>query len=163
MQESLSQKLLRELLKDSKRSDRELARILGVSQPTLTRNRRNLEKSGMIQGYTIIPNFREMGFEILALTFVKTLPGIQTEEVLGKAKEYAAKFPNAILSSTGEGLGMNGVVISFHKNFTDYHRNLNQMRFDWKDFLEDVQSFIISLEEGEFKKFSLTYLSDVSL
>ena len=163
MQEGLSQKLLRELLKGSKRSDRELAKILKVSQPTLTRNRRKLEKSGMIQGYTIIPNFRKMGFEILALTFVKTLPGVPTKEVLEKAKEYAAKFPNAILSSTGEGLGMNGVVISFHKNFTDYHRNLNQMRIDWKDFLEDVQSFIISLEEEEFKKFSLTYLSEVSL
>jgi len=91
------------------------------------------------------------------------LPGVQTKDVLEKMKEYAAKFPNAILSSTGEGLGMNGVVISFHKNFTDYHRNLNQMRFDLKDFLEDVQSFIISLEEGESKKFSLTYLGDVSL
>jgi len=163
MQEELSKKLLRELLRNSKRSDRELARILEVSQPTLTRNRRNLEKNGMIQGYTIIPNFKKMGFEILALTFVKMLPGVQTKEVLEKAKEYAAKFPNAILSTTGEGLGMNGVVISFHKNFTDYHRNLNQMRLDWKDFLEDIQSFIISLEEGEFKKFSLTYLSDVSL
>ena len=163
MQEELSKKLLRELLRNSKRSDRELARILEVSQPTLTRNRRNLEKNKMIQGYTIIPNFREMGFELLALTFVKMLPGVQTKEVLEKAKEYAAKFPNAILSSTGEGLGMNGVVISFHKNFTEYHRNLNQMRLDWKDFLEDIQSFIISLEEGEFKKFSLTYLSDVSL
>ena len=163
MQEGLSEKLLRELLKDSKRSDRELAKILDVSQPTLTRNRRKLEESGMIRGYTIVPNFRKMGFEILALTFVKTLPGVQTKEVLEKAREYAAEFPNAILSSSGEGLGMNGVVISFHRNFTDYHRHLNRMRSDWKDFLEDVQSFIISLEEGEFKKFSLTYLSEASL
>ena len=63
----------------------ELARILGVSQPTLTRNRKKLEDSGMIQDYTIIPNFREMGFKILALTFIKTLSRVQTNEVLEKA------------------------------------------------------------------------------
>ena len=38
--------LLLELLKDSKRSDRELAKILGVSQPTITRLRHKLEKNG---------------------------------------------------------------------------------------------------------------------
>ena len=34
--------LLLELLKDSKRSDRELAKVLGVSQPTVTRMRQRL-------------------------------------------------------------------------------------------------------------------------
>ena len=40
--------LLRELLKNSKRSDRDLAKSLGVSQPTLTRMRKRLEKEGYI-------------------------------------------------------------------------------------------------------------------
>ena len=34
--------LLLEFLKDSKRSDRELAKVLGVSQPTVTRMRQRL-------------------------------------------------------------------------------------------------------------------------
>ena len=161
MQKKLPQKLLRELLKNSKRTDRGLAKILKVSQPTITRARHKLEKSGMIQDYTIIPDFRKMGFEILSLTFVKMRSEILTPEVMEEAKKYAAKFPNAIFASTGEGLGMTGVIISFHRDYTDYHRKLNLLRVDWKDFAEDVQSFVVSIGEGEFKRFSLTYLEDV--
>ncbi|UCH71261.1 MAG: winged helix-turn-helix transcriptional regulator [Candidatus Bathyarchaeota archaeon] len=156
-------KLLLELLKNSKRSDRELAKILGVSQPTITRTRHKLEENGLIQDYTIIPDFRKMGFEILAVTFVKMRPGVLIPETIEKAKKYAEKIPHAILSCTGEGLGMNGVVISFHKDYADYHRHLNQLRVDWKDFLKDIRSFIVALGEEEFKRFSLTYLKDVPL
>jgi len=163
MREELCRKLLQELFKNSKRSDRDLARALGVSQPTVTRTRHKLEREGMIQDYTIIPNFRQMGFEILALTFVKMRPEILTPETMKEAKEYAHRFPNAIFASTGEGLGMTGVIISFHKNYTDYHQKLNLLRVDWKSFTEDIQSFIVSLKEGEFKRFSLKYLKDVPL
>jgi len=163
MPKELHKKLLRELLKNSKRSDRELAKILKVSQATITRARHKLEMSGMIQDYTIVPDFRRMGFEILALTFVKMRPEILTPETMQEARKYAQKFPNAIFASTGEGLGMTGVIISFHKDYTDYHHRLNQLRVDWKDFAEDIQSFVTTLKEGEFKRFSLTYLKDVSL
>lgn len=163
MREELFKKLLQELLKNSKRSDRDLAKILGVSQPTVTRARHKLERNGMIQEYTIVPNFREMGFEILALTFVKMRSEILSPEIMEEARKYAHKFPNAIFASTGEGLGMTGVIISFHKDYTDYHHKLNLLRVDWKGFAEDIQSFIISLAEGEFKRFSLTHLKDVPL
>jgi DNA-binding Lrp family transcriptional regulator len=163
MRKDLPQKLLRELLKNSKQSDRDLAKILKVSQPTITRTRHKLEKTGMIQDYTIIPDYRKMGFEILALTFVKMHPGILTPETIDEARKYAEKFSNAVFASTGEGLSMTGVIISFHKNYTDYHSKLNLLRVDWKDFTEDIQSFVVSLREGEFKRFSLVHLGDLPL
>lgn len=163
MRKELPQQLLRELLKNSKRSDRQLAKILKVSQPTITRARHGLEKSGIIRDYTVIPNFRDMGFEILAITLVKLDPRFITPENIKEAAKYAAKFPNAILSSMGEGLGMNGVVISIHKNYTEYHRHLNLLRTDWNKMLSAIQSFIIPLGKGEFKKFSLSYLANVPL
>ena len=163
MRKELSQQLLRELLKNSKRSDRELAKILGVSQPTITRTRHKLEREGVVRDYTVVPDFSKMGFEILALTFVKMRPDVLTPEVLKKTTEYAAKFPNAIFSATGEGLGMTGVIISFHKDYTDYHRKLNLLRLDWKDITQDLQSFIVSIGEKESKRFSLTYLGDALL
>ena len=156
-------RLLLEYLKDSKRSDRELAKVVGVSQPTITRMRSRLVKEGLIEDFTIIPNFVKMGVEILALTFVKMRPGILTQETMEEARKYAASFPNAIFASTGEGLGMTGVIISFHKDYTDYHSKLNLLRVDWKDFTEDIQSFVVSLREGEFKRFSLSHLGDVAL
>jgi len=54
--------LLLELLKDSKRSDREIAKVLGVSQPTITRMRQRLVKEGAIKEFTVIPDFVRMGF-----------------------------------------------------------------------------------------------------
>jgi DNA-binding Lrp family transcriptional regulator len=47
-------KLLPELLNDSRRSDRDLARSLGTSQPTVTRTRIRLEKEGYLKEYTVI-------------------------------------------------------------------------------------------------------------
>ena len=163
MHDELAQKLLRELLNNSKRSDRKLGRLLKVSQPTITRARHRLEKDGLIDDYTIVPDFKKMGFEIMALTFVKMKSEILSSEMMRGATEYAAKFPNAIFASTGEGLGMTGVIISFERNYSDYHRHLNLLRVDWKDFTEDIQSFIIALGEGDFKKFSLSHLKNVPL
>jgi len=163
MRKELSEQLLRELLKNSKRSDRELAKVLKVSQPTITRTRQKLEKNGMIEDYTIIPNFKKMGFEIFALTFVKMRPDIRLPEVMAEVRKYATKFPNVIFASSGEGLGMTGVVISFHKNYTEYHNQLHLLRMDWKHFTEDVQGFIVPIGEREYKGFSLKYLRDVPI
>jgi DNA-binding Lrp family transcriptional regulator len=160
MRKELPQKLLRELLKNSKRSDRELAKILKVSQPTITRTRHKLEKSRMIQDYTIIPDFKKMGFEILAINFAKLRPEVLSPETSEKAREFIAKFPNTIFASTGEGMGMNAVDIALYKNYTEFHKRVNLMKTKWKDIIEDIQSFIVAIGEGEFKKLSLTYLKD---
>jgi DNA-binding Lrp family transcriptional regulator len=163
MRKDLAQRLLRELLKNSKRSDRELAKILKVSQPTITRTRHKLEKSRMIKDYTIIPDFRKMGFEILAINFAKLRPEILLPEISEKAREFIARFPNTILASSGEGMGMNAVDIALYRNYTEYHNRVNLMKTKWKDIIEDIQSFIVVIGEGEFKRFSLTYLKDVPL
>ncbi len=161
MHKELPQKLVRELLKNSKRSDRELAKVLGVSQPTITRARHSLEREGGIQDYTVVPDFKKMGFEIMVIGLVKVRPEAITPESIAKAKAYAEKLPWAIFSAMGEGMGMNGVVISFHKNYTELHRRMNQFKVAWKDYLDKIEFFIIALGEGEYKRLSLTYLKDV--
>ncbi len=160
MRKELPQQLLRELLQNSKRSDRELAKILGVSQPTVTRTRNRLEKNGMIQDYTIIPDFREMGFEILAINFARLRPDVLASEVREKAEEFIARFPNTIFASAGEGMGTNAVDIALYRSYTEYHKRVNRMRIEWKDIIEDIQSFIVAIGQGEFKRLSLTYLKD---
>ena len=73
-------KILFELMKDSHRSDRQLAKALGVSQPTVTRRRAMLEEN-FIEGYTVIPKFGQIGFDIAAITFLKSkLKGTTGEE-----------------------------------------------------------------------------------
>ncbi len=163
MRKELAQQLLRELLKNSKRSDRELSKVLKVSQPTITRTRHKLEKNGMIQDYTIIPDFRKMGFELLVINFAKLRPEILLSEISEKAREFIARFPQTIFASSGEGMGMNAIRISLHRNYTEYHKSVNQMKIEWKDIIEDIQSFIVTLREEHLKRFSLTHLKDVPL
>jgi len=162
MRKELPQRLLREFLKNSKRSDKELAKILKVSQPTITRARHKLEKNGMIEDYTIIPNFKKMGFELLVINLAKIRPEILSSDK-EKAGEFIAKFPTTIFASVGEGMGMNAVSISFYKNYTEYHQRVNQFLIEWKGFVEDIQSFVVPIKEGEFKRFSLSHLKDVPL
>jgi DNA-binding Lrp family transcriptional regulator len=106
MQKELKRKLIIELLRNSKASDRTLAKKLGVSQPTITRTRSSLERERLIRSYTIMPDWRKLGFDILALTFVKMNPKVISAELIGKVRDYADKFSNSFFASTGEGLGM---------------------------------------------------------
>jgi len=61
-------RLVAELLKNSRRSDRELAKALGVSQPTVSRTMKKLEEQGVIKEYTIVPDFSKLGFQIMGVS-----------------------------------------------------------------------------------------------
>ena len=82
---AIDYKLLFELMKDSHRSDRQLAKALDVSQPTVTRRRTMLE-ANIIEGYTITPTFGKIGFELTAFTFTKS-----KQRKVGKEKDEATK------------------------------------------------------------------------
>ena len=49
-------KLISELIKNSRRSDRELAKAIGISQPTVSRIRVRLEKQGLVD-YSAVPDW----------------------------------------------------------------------------------------------------------
>jgi DNA-binding Lrp family transcriptional regulator len=105
MKEERMAKLLRELIRDSRRSDRELAKAIGASQPTVTRNRKLLEE--YIRSYTIVPEFSRIGYEMLAMTFAKTKAYSKedNEKKMNSAQEWVMKRPNIFFASEGEGLG----------------------------------------------------------
>jgi len=148
-------KLLFELMKNAKRSDREIAKIIGVSQPTITRMRQRLEKTAIVD-YTVIPDWTELGFEIMAMTLVKAkgLP-----ESTKNAKKWATKNPNVVFAAGGEGMGMDYAIISFHKNYSDYSSFIDNLKTEWAENLQDLQSFLMTTgEERTVKPLSLKYL-----
>jgi DNA-binding Lrp family transcriptional regulator len=57
-------KILFGLMKNSKTSDRQLAKKIGVSQPTVTRRRARLEKE-LINGYTAVPKWEKLDMRYL--------------------------------------------------------------------------------------------------
>jgi DNA-binding Lrp family transcriptional regulator len=140
-------RLLTELLKGARRSDRELAKVLGVSQPTVSRQRMRLEKTGLIKEYTIVPDLRRMGFELLVFTFMSFAE--DKPELFDKAREWAKKRPCVIFANNGEGPGMNSVMISIHKNYSGYTRLVTELRRDWQPNLTNLQSFVISLDRTD--------------
>ena len=70
-------KILQELMKNSKISDRQLGKKLGISQATVTRRRRMLERE-VIENYTFIPNWSKFGYEIFAISLIKSKQSLAT-------------------------------------------------------------------------------------
>jgi len=157
-------KLLFELMKDSHRSDRQLAKALGVSQPTVTRRRAMLEEN-FIEGYTVIPKFGQIGFELAAFTYIKSKlkqkTGAEKEETVKRLKEWYLKQPNVILFQDGRGMGWDAVCISLHKNYSDFAEFIRAHDSEIADLVIDSQTFHADLKSGiAVKPFHLKYLAN---
>jgi len=149
-------------MKNAKRSDREIARVLGSSQPTITRSRARLEKD-FIQGYTALPKWRNIGFRIVAFTFVKTkieyVEPEKREESLSKVKKWFAEQSNVIVAIQGQGMGWDGIIVSVHKDYLDFAEWTRKHNSECSEFLTDTQSFISDLNPATFvKPFSFEFL-----
>lgn len=143
-------KLLLEMLANSKRSDRELAKVLHVSQPTITRARNWLEKSNFIKEYTVIPDFSKIGLELVAFTFAKLCIGStkeRYEELKKRAKSFLAKRPNVVMALRGEGMGCDGIIVSLHRDFAEFTQFMRELKTETVD-TEVVGSFLASLQDG---------------
>ena len=92
--DEIDKKLLRELLIDSKRSYRELARSIGVSTATVINRVQRLESSGVIKGYTIIVDHERLGFELTVVTEITVSKGrlIEVEEAVSKLPNVCAVY-----------------------------------------------------------------------
>jgi len=147
MHKNLLEKLLFELVKNSKRSDRELAKVLGVSQPTITRARTRLEQEKFIRQYTVFPDFAKIGFELVAYNFITLKPSQSSDlEKMQKMRiEWARDNSSVIFEVGGEGLGATILMISIHRNYTDFASFIAKYRTDWANYLQDLKSFIISI------------------
>ena len=162
---SIDYKLLGELLKNSRRSDRELAKVLGTSQPTVTRRRANIEKN-FIDGYTAIPKWEKIGFEIVAFTFVRhnikyAKPEVR-EAAFRKVDDWLMKQANVVLAIGGQGMGWDAIFISIHRNYSDFTEFINKHNSELSEFLIDSQSFIANYNPTTVKKpFHLKYLAEM--
>jgi DNA-binding Lrp family transcriptional regulator len=160
---SLDYKILWELIKNSRRSDRTLARVLKSSQPTVTRRRAGLEKD-FLDGYTAIPKWEKIGYEILAITLIKAVGIFSSKEypdIQKQGLEWLAKQPNVIMGGACEGMGMNAFIISLHKNFSDHSKFMLKLRLEMGDFIDEVQTILVDLRATHrLKPFYLKHLAE---
>ena len=161
----LDYKLLFELMKNARRSDRQLAKVLGVSQPTITRKRAFLEKE-LIEGYTVIPKWEKLGYQIFALTFIKIKSSVASKEryasVRKKGLEWLMNQPNIVMSGACRGIGVDSFNLSFHKSYSDYDDFMRNLRLEMGDLIENVKSVLVNLGGKEIiKPPHLKYLTQV--
>lgn len=158
-------KIIAELLKNSKLSDRFLAHKLGVSQPTVSRRRMMLEKT-TIDNYTMVPKWDKIGYEILTINFVKIKLAIAADEKYKAVRERGMKWlmkqPNIIMAGASRGMGMDAFSIALHKSYADYDEWFRNFRGEWGDLVDDIQSVIVNLRGGEIiKPLNFKYLSEI--
>ena len=156
MKEENLTKLLFALIKNSKRSDRELAKALQISQPTVTRLRKILEREA-IQQYTVIPSLSYLGFDIIAFTFSRTKQLVHP--LWDNGKKWATEQPSVMYVSTGQGMDADVVMVSAHKDYADFVKFYQNFRRDWGDSLQSFRTFLISVKGSvQLKAFSLNCL-----
>jgi len=102
-------RIVSELMKNARMSDRQLAKMLGISQPTVSRKRAFLEKDP-IEGYTAIPKWEKLGYEIFAVKLFKIKSVVATKErysaVRKKGLDWLMSQPNVIMAGSCRGTGM---------------------------------------------------------
>ena len=159
-------KILFELMKNARISDRQLAKRLGTSQPTISRKRAFLEKE-MFDGYTVFPKWDKLGYALFAITLIKTKPVFSSKEnyesVMKRGFKWLRDQPNVLMSGAIEGMGFNSHTISVHKSYSDYNEFLHKLRLDMGDLIDDVQTLIVDLvAENRIKALHLKYLVEAN-
>jgi len=139
-------KLLCELIKNSRRSDRDLARILGFSQPSVSRLRKILEKEAILQ-YTAIPDFSYLGFDLIVFTFYRMKES--SHPLREKAEKWLKEQPNVVFSSEGQGMEADRVMMSVHRDYADFSEFHQKCRKELGPYIESFRTFIVSLRGHE--------------
>lgn len=157
-------RLIAELMKDGRASDRELARKLGVSLPTVFRMRKKLKKEGYIKEYTVIPDFEKLGFQIMSLTLAKLIQH-HSEGKIAVAREKLREMLKSedvttLLCMRGFGADTDFVTMAFHENYAAYRRFVAIIKQQPLLDVEGTRTFIASLAETHFHPLSLQTLAE---
>jgi hypothetical protein len=55
-----------------------------------------------------------------------------------KGKKWAAKQPNVVFVSTGQGMNSDAIMVSVHKDYADFVKFYHVFRRDWGKDLADL-------------------------
>lgn len=122
--DEIDRKLLRELLKNSKRSYRELARNIGVSTATVINHIQRLESAGVITDYTARLDTERLGYELTVITEITVSKGRLLE-----VEQEISKIPNVCAVYDITGLTDAMVIAKFksRRNLSDFTKKLLAM------------------------------------
>lgn len=87
-------KILKELVKNSRQSFREIAKKLDMAVGTVVNRVRNLEKTGVIKGYSVVVDHEKLGYELTAIIEVTVAKGklLEVDEKVAKEPTVCAVY-----------------------------------------------------------------------
>ena len=155
--------VIAELMKNSRRSDRELAKALHTSQPTVGRIIKRLEKMGIIKEYTMIPDFSKLGYKIMGITQMKVeeVNKGQFEEMVDtevRPFEKEMVFAN-LLAVVGADAGKNRAFVTLYKDYSAYAEAMKIVKQVSFSRGEDVESFLVDLNTEQYRLFTMSAIA----
>ncbi len=147
------------------RSDRELARHLGMTNPTVSRRKKMLEQEGYIKEYTVIPDFHKIGIEYIAISFATTSETV-TSKHFEDIKTISSKHPEVLCTLQDQsGVGTTWITISVHTSYEGFSELSKKVQ---KELISlqpiprmERRTFMIHTGTEQPKSFSLRNLSSV--
>jgi DNA-binding Lrp family transcriptional regulator len=144
-------RLVSELMKNCHRSDRELARAIRVSQPTVSRIRTRLEKEGVVREYAMIPDFKKLGYNLMGVTFFSLREPLSKEgekELRKTAVEVEKQNTfGSLIIVKGLGLRKDRMFITLYKDYTDFARTLDFTKQLANVNVGSMESFLVDLND----------------
>jgi len=157
-------RLITELMKNSRRSDRELAKAVGVSQPTVSRVIKRLQKEGVIKEYTMIPDFTKLGYQIMAVAFLgkqETQKVEESRELRKAVVELEKNTPFAsLIVVNGIGMGKGRMLINLYRDYSSYKEGMNVIRNLPHVEADQLEGFLVDLNDD--RNFRILTLEQVA-
>jgi DNA-binding Lrp family transcriptional regulator len=124
--DEIDRKLLKELLIDSKRSFRELAKSIGVAAATVINHVQRLESGGVIKDYSVRLDHERLGYELTVVTEI-----IVSKGKLLETDAEIAKIPNvcAVYDITGQTDAMVVAKFKTRSGLSDFTKKLLAMPY----------------------------------
>ncbi len=92
--EDINNKILNILLENSRLSYRQVAKKIGISVATVMNHVRDMEKEGIIRGYSAVIDYDKLGFDIDVLISIKVMKGklFQVENKIASSENITAVY-----------------------------------------------------------------------
>lgn len=127
--------------------------LFGRSQPTISRTIKKLEREGTIKEYTMIPDFRRLGFNLMSVSFVKYKEGTPASDI-AKMRNTARQLETErglpyLLAMKGMGMNSDSILIMFHKDYSSYFTLRRMMLGAGEGDVANFESFLIDVNDKE--------------
>lgn len=137
-------KIIDLLLKNSRMTDKKIAKDLGITSQAVGKLRRKLEKSGILKSYNISVDLERIGIEAFALIHARlTQAGWDYKGGIG-VQEKIASNPNIVgVYRVPEGQ-ITHIILCAFRNLKELDRYIHILQSQYSDYLEIISTYVFS-------------------